>query len=897
MRAVRMKTSDLTRPVGIDIAAPRFTWNAEGGIRQTAYQLLVKKEDGELLYDSGKVPGDHMYCVYAGRPPKSREKLFWQVGLWDEHEENGPDWSDWEPFEMGLLAPSDWQAEWICGKDTDREERLPADYFRKTFCVGKKLKSARLYASALGMYSARLNGKRVTTPLAPGSTQADKRLYYQTFDVTKALKEGRENELILTLGDGWYKGKVGADQTEYFFGTGTALTARLELQYEDGTAEAVVTDESFLWTDDGPIRFADLKDGEIWDERKCIRQDASDRFSLREDAFRQHAVRYQGQVPLMTAQNSPYITEHETFRPVLLTSPSGASILDFGQNLAGYVRFLCRIPEGKEIRLRLFEALDHGEYCDTSLSFPENPAVATVKQEIVFTGSGQEALFQPEFFYSGFRYALVEGMEEIHPEAFEAVAVYSDLDYAGDFDCSSPDIVQFLKNTRWSMKSNFIDVPTDCPQREKSGWTGDAQVFCSTAAFFADTKAFFRKWLRDVRDCQQPDGLVWDVNPMCSRPGNPHAAINGAVGWADAAVIIPYTLWKLSGDSSFITDNYELMHDFAAQRMAACADKSILNAPDDSPLAQLKPLYQAFRLEDSEWKNYVLESGIHWGEWCVPLSQEPLVTGDSVTDLLMPKPEVGTAYTAYSLRLLAEMAEAVGKTEDAARYHAFSENAVKAYRYYWVKDGEIHTNRMAELVRPLALGLLTKEEERDAAAKLNEMAVSRGYKVGTGFLSTPFVLQVLASHGYADTAYRMLENTEAPGWLAMVKKGATTVWESYECYDAKDHVLPYSFNHYSPGAVCSYLFDTVCGIRVTGENHVTIQPCPGGSLTYASASVMTFYGKVESSWKISDDTDDGRKLTFSVSVPANMTAELILPDGTVHSLTAGTFSYCSSLEE
>lgn len=885
----------MKEPLGIDILKPRFTWNAYGGQKQTAYQVIARDEQGNLLYDSGKVPGDHMYCVYDGVPLKSRMKVRWQAALWDEDPENLPEWSEEAHFEMGLLEPSDWKAEWITGIDTDRKERLPADYYRKFFRVREGLVSARLYATALGLYYARINRTKVTAPLAPGTTFYDKRLYYQTYDVSSELRENDDNELIFTVGDGWYKGKVGSDQNEYFYGTRTALFAQLELAYADGSREIIGTDESFMWTNDGPIRYADLKDGEIYDARKCYEfigatVNGGYPFS-REDPYRNPAAVLPGEKRIPQASCAPYITEHETFMPTLLRSPSGANILDFGQNIAGYVRFYCFAPAGQEIRLRLFEALDHGEFSDTTLSFPANPQVETVKQEIVYISAGRWDLFQPEFFYSGFRYALVEGLSDVQPENFEAVAVYSNIEYMGDFDCSNQDLVKFLKNTRWSMKGNFVDVPTDCPQREKSGWTGDAQLFCNTATYLASVPAFFRKWLRDVRDCQRSDGLVMDVNPPASSPDSERAMVNGAAGWADAAVIIPYTLWKKTGDESFILDNLELMTDFAEQRIRACADKSMFHIEPGSPFEMLKPLYDAFALPDSEYNKYVLESGIHWGEWCVPPSQEPSLTGDSVTDLLAPKQEVGTAYTFYSMRILAEMLLAVGKTEQAEKYREFAEGAKKAYHLHWLKNGSIETERMAELVRPLALGLLSEEETRDAAAKLNEMVTKRHYKVGTGFLSTPFVLQVLAENGYASTAYRMLENAEAPGWLAMVRQGATTVFEEYECFDSEGHPLPHSMNHYSPGAVCAFLFDTVCGVRTDRENHVLIRPIPEGSLSYATAVVHTAYGKVVSSWEATSRFGPKRKLRFMVEIPANMEATLVLPSGQIHELSAGYYTF------
>lgn len=782
-------------------------------------------------------------------------------------------------FEMGLLKEDDWKAKWISGIDTDRSERLPADYYRKSIAVGADLCSGRLYVTALGTYTARVNGTVVSSVLAPGTTQYDRHLYYQSYDVTEQLRPGKENELLFCVGDGWYKGKLGADQCEYVFGTQTKLFAQLELTYASGERTVIGTDSSFSWSNEGPVRFSDLKDGEVYDAaRRFCGGDTGPIFSRQ---AREHPE--EKRIP--TASNAPEIREQETFAAKLETSPGGQKILDFGQNIAGYVRFRVNEPKGTKITLSLFEARDHGEYSNASLSFDDG-RVEPVKQQIVFYASGREEEFQPEFFYSGFQYALVEGIREVCPENFTAVAVYSDLEYGSSFTCSNKKINQFLQNTVWSMKGNFIDVPTDCPQREKSGWTGDAQVFCKTATWFADTRAFYRKWLTDLRDCQEENGLVEDVNPRIAAPGDQRPGVKGSVGWADAAVIIPWTLWKQTGDASFISDNYELMHGWKEYMEHLCQDKSMFHLPEGHPMSLLAPLYRAFQLKDSPWNRFIPEAGIHWGEWCVPESQEPPEM-DMVSELLKPKQELTCAYTHYSMGLLEEMLRFIGREEEADEVKEYVDGSYRAYHVHWVKDGGIETNHMAELVRPIALGLLTEEEKKNVAAALDEMVRERGYKVGTGFLSTPFLLQTLAENGYVESAYRMLENEQAPGWLAMVNQGATTVWEEYECFDENGTPLAHSFNHYSMGAVCSFLYDTVCGVRIIGENSIALRPLPGGTFTFAKAQVLTAYGKVSSAWERQEDGS----VSYCFEIPGNVTAELMLPDGHREILTAGLHRY------
>jgi alpha-L-rhamnosidase len=734
MKAIRLKTADLTDAFGIDILKPRLSWNCSGGKVQTAFRVVARNEKKETVFDTGKRASHKMYCDYEGNELASRSKISWQVCLWDET--NIPEWSAEAYFEMGLIDRTDWCAKWICGVDTNKEERLPADYYLREFSICEPVASARLYITALGVYSVRINDISIGNILAPGSTAYDKRVYYQTYDLTQYLTQ--ENSLEICVADGWYKGKLGADQQEYVFGHQTKLLAQLEIRFKSGKKEIIGTDHSFRWCNNGPIRFTDLKDGEVYDARMRPRYVDYAIVDINE-----------GRIP--TASNSPAIAEQEVFSPVLEISPNGKNILNFGQNIAGYIRFRVKEAAGTELTISMFEAKDHGEYSDASLSFPQGN-VNFVKQKITFIASGKPEMFQPEFFYSGFQYALVEGLTKINPSDFEAVAVYSDIEYGGHFSCSNEKLNKFFNNTVWSMKSNFIDVPTDCPQREKSGWTGDAQVFCNTATYIADTKAFFRKWLRDVADGQEGNGRVANVNPRCGQPGSRTDMLNGSCGWADAAIIIPYTLWKNTGDDSFIIDNYELMRNWKNYIINLCEDKTMFTLSDGHPLESLRPIYEKYKLKDSKWNKYIPEAGFHWGEWCVPESQEP-VASDPITELIKPKQELTCAYTYYSMTLLEQMMRHVGKNDEADICREYAYGSKEAYHFHWVKDDKIDTKHMAELVRPIALGLLNDQEKKNVAEELALMVTHRNFKVGTGFLSTPFLLQTLAENGYLRTAY------------------------------------------------------------------------------------------------------------------------------------------------
>lgn len=860
IHAIKMRCAHLKNPMGIDERNPLLSWNVKDAKKQTAYEIYTQCNHSPG-WTSGIVYTSAMHCIYQG-VAESRDIITWKARLYDENGIPG-EWSQEESFEYGLLTADDWDAIWICGIGTDKEERLPADYYRKEFHIEKSVRKARLYATACGIYEAWMNGKRVEGyVLAPGCTQYDKRLYYQTYDVTHMLSS--DNDIVFVVGDGWYKGKLGCDGEEYLFGKQTKLFAQLEITYEDGTLERIATNQTFRWSGDGPVRENDLKDGLYYDARKQL-------------SFGAYAEETTYPV-LPAASNAPAIREHERFRPSLYRSPGGAQILDFGQNLAGYVAFHVKGRQGQQIRITMGETLDNGEFTTENFTtLPERGK--SINQMIEMVLSGQEDVLIPNFFYSGFRYALVEGIEQVKPEDFEAIAVYSDIKFTGNFFCSNEKINRFVNCTIWSEKSNFVDIPTDCPQREKGGWTGDAQVFVKTATYLADTAAFFRKWMKDVYDCQREDGRVDNVAPKVESVGTADA-MNGSTGWADAAVIIPYTLWKMYGDSGFITDNYELMHRWKDYVINQAADKSMYQWSKEHPLYQF---CEKEKLLPSPYNKYVVEAGLHWGEWAEP---EGVVKGDSMMELLRPKPEENAAYMHYSMRLLEEMLYAVGKEEEAQTCSEYSEGAKKAYNLHFVKNGEIISERQAKLVRPIALGLLDQNTQKKVAKKLNDEVVKRDYKIGTGFLSTPFILPVLTENGYSDTAYRMLENTKEPGWLAMVEQGATTVWEHYNGYDENGHPLKSSYNHYSPGAVCSFLFSHTAGIQVMGENRFLIQPIPGGTLTYAKASWNSPYGYVDSSWKIED-----RKGTLRFTIPGNCTANLVLPDGQEMEVGAGEH-YC-----
>ena len=857
MKAVHLQTEYMSEPLGLGTAAPRFSWNCEGGTKQTAYQIIAKRGD-EVVWDTGKVSSNTMTHIrYAGKILHSRDIVDWSVTLWDEKGQPGEIGES--RFELGLLEASDWQAKWIAGNyKTKKNTRYPADCFKKDFAAKSGICKARLYATARGVYDVTLNGKRIDNfILAPGITDYRKRIQVQTYDVTDLLRGN--NSLELRLGDGWFRGSVAAYGVTNVFGNQTSLLAQLEIRYEDGRAEIVTTDKSFLWSNDGPIRFNDLKDGEIYD--------ASMQPSYKGQAMEVPAPKT---AVLCPSDNVP-VTEHERFSAKLLTAKDGTKVLDFGQNIAGYLEFSVKGQRGRQLRLICGEVLDDNGHVNMSLIQESRPAKGwtqlglikklmtgkisgendpTPWQEIVFTCSGKKDHYKTAFAVFGFRYAQVEFDGDLEPENFTAIAVYSDMEQTGDFICSDERVNQLIKNTRWSMKGNFLDVPTDCPTRERLGWTGDAQIFFDTGAYFMNIAPFFSKWLRDMEDAQYKNGLLPAVLPF-NGVEMMYKNTGSSVGWADAVYLVPYRYYRRYGDKEILQKYWPMMKKYADYLMA---NLGLTN----KKAARANP-YNA----------YTYEKGLHLGEWL-----EPEEFKDKVYGAQAKHPEECTAYLHYAMVTIAEIAKLLGETKYAAKLTEVAQGAKKAYDALFVQTGTLDTDRQAKLVRPLALGLLDGEQKKAAQARLKKAVENYNYKVGTGFLSTPFVLPVLTEAGEAETAYKMLANTEKPGWLAEVADGATTVWESWEgdC----------SRNHYSPGAVCQWLFDTVCGIRVAGENKFVISPIPGGAIGFAKATYQSPYGKVESSW---EKTETG--CSFSITIPANTDATIVLPNGKEHTVGSG----------
>ena len=846
MQAIRLKTEHLFEPVGVDFTAPWLFWNCSGGREQTAYQVVAHDDGGALLWDSGRVASGSMRAHWGGEPVAPRTRVLWKVRLWDEQGACG-DWAE-SLFETGIGC---WQAQWIAGNyRVNRRRRYPVDCFRKTFAAAG-VQKARLYITACGLYEARLNGVRVgDAVLSPGITDYRKRVQYQTYDVTALVCEG-ENEMTVQLADGWYRGSTGAWGIRNQYGIETKLLAQLELTCADGGVQTVCTDGSWDWSDDGPIRFADNKDGEI------VEAERRPSYANRAKVTR-HAV-----VP--TASDNVPVREHERLQAARLTTPSGKTVLDFGQNMAGYVAFSLEARAGQTIRLRFGELLDgEGEFTQKNIQLSHG-ARTTPLQQVLYTCREGRNEYRTTFAIFGFQYILVETDVPFSAEDFTAIAVYSDLERTGWFESSNELLDRFVANTVWSAKNNHADLPTDCPTRERHGWSGDAQIFCPTASFLFDYLPFAKKYLNDLYDWQRRNGCLPQIAPEGGTDFY-MASMNGSVGWADAGVLMPYVLWKQYGDTGVLRQFLHGMRRYARFMQRRCGRWY--------PTAKRTGL----RGED---RRYLSNAGQAYGEWAEPESVHHMTWKDCA----VPHPEVATAYTAHVMDCMAEIEAALGNARQAEGYRAFAAGCRRSYQALRETPAySLDTDRQAQLVRPLAFHLLNDRQTAYAKARLLQALERFGWRVGTGFLSTPLILDVLTDIDLK-AAYRLLENEEMPGWLFMPKHGATTVWEAWEGTATKQGGIA-SLNHYSKGAVCRWLFDTMCGIRVDGENHFSIAPRPGGHFTHAKASYTSVYGRVESGW---ERTEAG--YAYAVTVPAGCTATLTLPGREAVVLPAGTHTF------
>lgn len=815
-------TENLKAPESIENPHPRFSWQlitTQPNTTQSAYEITLM-EGNKTVWNSGKVASPaSIYVPYSGTTLATGKKYAWKVRVWD-NKQKATAWSSPTTFRMAL-SPADWKAKWIAIGTPEDSISRPCPIFNTNFKTTKKISSAIAYITSHGIYEAYVNGKKVGEAfLTPGFTSYNKRLQYQVYDVTNLLQNG-ENNIEITLADGWYSGHLGWWRKNNFYGKSLALLYQMEVTYTDGSQETIISDQNWK-SSTGKITYSELYNGETIDNRKEI----APWTPVKVENFS-----YNNLVPTTTE----LVTKHEIFKPVnIITTPKGETVIDFGQNLSGFVHFKTSGIAGDSI------VLEHGEVLDKAGNFyNDNLRNAAQKDVFVLNGKGEE-YFEPHFTYHGFRYVRIQGWKgPIKPEQLEAVALYSDCPLTGSFECSNPLINQLQHNILWSQNDNFVDIPTDCPQRdERMGWTGDAQTFSKTAAFNRNVNTFFAKWLKDLAADQLPNGAVTFIVP------NIMGDAAGAAGWGDAATVIPWTMYQAYGDKKILEDQYP--------SMKAWVD------------------FIQSRTHNDLWDN-----GFQFGDW-LSYRSDGLDERTANTDQFL----VAQCYYAYSTQLLINAAQVLGKQDEVAKYTTLLKRIKEAFFTEYVSPkGRIMSNTQTAYVLALQFDLLPEAFRPIAAKHLADNIASYKYHLTTGFLGTYFLTNVLSNNGYIDVAYKLLLQETYPSWLYPVKMKATTIWERWDGIrpDSSFQTTDMnSFNHYSYGAIGEWMYRAVAGIdmdpSVPGYKKIRIKPHPGGDLTYAKASLETGYGKIGVNWQLQGD-----KFSMDVEIPANTTAEIYVP--------------------
>ena len=843
-RVADLRTEYKVNPIGIGAENPRLFWkleSSEDNVMQTAYQVQVSLDAGfddadMMVWNTDWVQSDQSIQIpYKGVSLKSGKRYFWRVRVRDNHN-NQTEWSESSYWEMGLLNDSDWKAQWICAPwDDDTEPPRPAVMLRNEFSLKGEVESARMYASSFGLYEVEINGKRVGDQLfTPGWTSYEERVQYQAYDISSYLQEG-SNAIGVILGDGWYRGDLGWDDQNNFYGETLAFLGQIHVEYKDGRSEVVISNSDWD-VSTGPIKYSEIYDGEYYDARLEKEGWSQVAYENGNNIEKPETMTVEG-VDLVASQAPPVRNTME-LKPVdVIYTPEGDTVLDMGQNMVGYMRMTVEGPEGRKVTLRHAEVLD-----DDGNFYTENLRAADQTNVYVLKGEGTET-WEPHFTFQGFRYVAVDDYpgDTLDPSDFTGVVIHSDMEPTGHFDCSNPLINQLQHNTVWGQKGNFLDVPTDCPQRdERLGWTGDIQVFAKTANILMNTAGFLTSWLKDLEADQLENGAVPHVVPNVLSKDD-----SGAAGWGDAATVVPWSLYQSFGDKRVLKQQYESMKKWVGFMKDRASERG---------------------------NPYLWTGDFHFGDWLSFSSNNSAYPGAYThTDLL------ATAFFAHSSRLVLKTAELLGNEKDVQDYTQLHEEIKTAFQNeFLTPNGRISSDTQTAYLLALRFNLLPPNMRKEVSENLVRAVNERGH-LTTGFLGTPHLNHVLSEFGHDEIAYRLLMRKDYPSWLYPITKGATTIWERWDGIK-KDGSFQNagmnSFNHYAYGAIVEWLFKEVAGINndYPGYKKSFLKPSPGGDLTHARAFQNTLYGRVSSAWHF--DEDD---FVWRVNIPANTTAEVLLP--------------------
>ncbi len=846
MKIEKLRTDHLKNPVGYQLGEPCLSWIVTEARGERAVKARVQigmdAELTQLVFDSGE-RSDIDALGYAP-PLKLAEatRYYWRVRVWDDAGDCAD--SDTAYFETAAVLA---QGTWITAPFDANVHPL----FRRRFELSKPVASARLYISGLGVYEAWLNGKKVGDEyLAPFCNDYNLWTQYQTYDITQQLQTG-SNAIGVMLGNGWYKGRFGfVDKMGELYGSSFQLICELHMTYADGSTQMICSDESWLCAP-SPVLESSIYDGEVWDSRRQIPGWAEP--ACDETGF-VPAVRAPSPLGALTPRLSPPVRVMQTVEPVgLIHTPAAEQVVDFGQNMTGWVEFTCREPAGTEIVFQFGEILQNDNFYNENLR--------TAKQEYRYVADGKVTRVRPHFTFYGFRYMKVCGISDLHLDDFTGCVIYSDMDVCGRITTSNPKVNRLFENALWGQKGNFLDVPTDCPQRdERMGWTGDAQVFCATACYNMYTPAFYRKFLYDMKLEQDTlEGAVPHVVPdvlgQIDRILHKHDKKSGNVAvstahsscaWADAATVIPWTVYEAYGDKTMLRAQYGNMKAWTDHIRSVDVNKC--------------------------GGRYLWADGFHFADW---LALDNYHRGSSygASDPYY----IASAYYYYSASLTAKAARVLGIVDDAAYYEDLAVHIKSAIQdEYFTKTGRLAVDTQTALVLALRFDLVPDEFRQRLIKRLQEKLEEEGNHLTTGFVGTPFLCPVLTECGLSQTAYTLLCNEDYPSWLYEVNMGATTIWERW------NSVLPdgsisdtgmNSLNHYSYGSIVEWMYRYMCGVRVTapGFRRFMVKPYVDARFDWAQMEYDSAVGRIESGWC---RTADG--YTFHVVVPFDAEASFVV---------------------
>ena len=931
-------------PINLTVTKPRFGWRLasdQNNVRQKAYQIVVTDENGEVVWDSGRVESRKTFEVeYQGQPLQSLRGYRGKIVSWgaagetEVAEAAGETGTTEEAaaavemtaeaeffFETAFMDYREWKARWIepseplpqlaenplpkmekkwmdyitammRGEEAEfisdeanahGEELEPYDpalLLRRTFAISGSVKKAKIFATAHGIYQISINGTKISDALlTPGFTTYDKRIKYQAYDVTGFLRQG-ENALSATVTDGWYKGKIALGRgCEY--GEIPGFLMQMELWYEDGQRETIVSDGEFTWSFDGEIRTADLFLGQNNDGRKKCEPSKVD---FDDSGWKKAAVKEAPDTTLY-GQVEPLV---KVFARVpakrVFTAPNGDTVVDFGQNLAGHLWVEVREKEGEQI------TFEHGEVLDKEGNFTYTFTGSTQgQQDEYICGGGETEIFEPEFTYHGFRYVRVRGGSNWRAEQFAAMAVTTENPVTGSFSCSDEKINQLQHNIYWSQVSNNITIPTDCPTREKAGWTGDVVVYGPTALYNQDMRAFYEDWLRSIRAEQREDGHIMHTVPRIKN--YVQQAMAGSIGWGDVILTLPWQLYHLWGDERVLEENYSAMKRWI-DAMIVSASQLQPQWQELEQKADLTP-EQARHLDNQK---YLVNTGFHFGDWLVPSVKNEQGFSDGQKSSFLTMQYVDSAILAGMAELLAEISRLLNQKqekkeyeENAAYYQHYADRAREAfYEEFCDENGRLGQDMQGNYTLALKYHMLPKEMEEKAAANLNQMLVDNDYIMDAGFMSVGFFLDMLMDHGYEETAWKVLWQKKCPSWLYEVEHGATTMWENWDAMREDGTVDWCSFNHYAFGCVGDFLYRRVLGLNNAGIGYdrIRIAPAYRCGLSWAEGSFDSVSGSISVRW---EKVEKGYQV--QVDIPANTTAEVVLWDGSVRKVGSGSYTF------